>query len=125
MSDSEYFYHATTADRLHQIMTDGQINPNTYFGIKEIADYYAVVIEEEGDDLVMLKIPASYFDVESVEVDWPGISEPVTYTSLGIRESEVHELWEESDKSPQACIEIIGSFLYAKSIPFRDDFIVY
>ena len=38
-------------------------------------------------------------------------------------EDDVHEMWEASNKSPQACLEIIGSFRYAQSIPFSDSFI--
>lgn len=123
MSQYDYFYHATTVENLELIKKSGKVNPNSYFGIEEISEYYAETIEDDGLTSVVLKIPASCFDTKSIEVDWPGISEPVTYSTLGIKEDDVHDMWEASNKSPQACLEIIGSFRYAQSIPFSDSFI--
>lgn len=108
----QYFYHATTRDRYLAILRDKTMQAGSYFACIEIAEYYAECIEDEGENPVILAFPKSAFSAASMEVDHNGLAEPVTYGTLGLKESEVKRLWQKSDRSVAACIDIIGSFQY-------------
>jgi hypothetical protein len=116
MFGHEEFFHATTLSQYQQMQSAGYIAADSYFAVREIADYYASCIVDEGDEPVILCIPASAFDEPSMAIDRNGIDEPVTYTAFGLTEDDVHSMWDESDKTVEACVDLIGSFKYRSRI---------
>lgn len=114
------FYHATTAQKWAEIQSSGKILAGAYFAVREIADYYSSVIQDEGDTPVLLCVSESSFDVIYRDIDRNGLDEPVCYIAFGLTETEVHELWEDSEKTVSDCIEIIGSFMYKAEILLAD-----
>lgn len=116
MGEHQFFYHATSFHNYLEIVKTGCIKQNSFFAVKEIAEYYASVIRDEGDTPVLLSFPANLFDNAEMMVDQNGIDEPVTYSAFGLTEEDVHDAWEESDKSVDACIDLIGSFRYREEV---------
>lgn len=115
-----YFYHATTAAMWEVIKKTGHFKAGTYFGIEEIADYYADTLADEGDDVVIIAIPSALFDEDKKGIDCNGIDEPVCFSTMGKTESMVHDEWERSDKTVDDCINIIGSFHYHADLPLTE-----
>lgn len=116
-TDTGYFYHALSSEQWQKVQNSGHLSAGTYFGVMEIADYYREDIEDNGETPVVLKVPYAAFDPNMMEIDRPGIDEPVCYSAFGKKEEDVAREWEDSDQTVNDCIEIIGSFRYKASIP--------
>ena len=116
MFGHEEFFHATTLSQYRQMQSTGYIAADSYFAVREIADYYASCIVDEGGKPVILKISSSAYDESSMAIDRNGIDEPVTYAAFGLNEDDVHSMWDGSDKTVKACVDLIGSFKYRSPI---------
>ena len=68
------------------------------------------------EDAVILAVDISDVPDARVEPDHAGLEEPLTFT-LGMSEEEVAELWEETDGSWAACLDLIGSVRVQDAIP--------
>lgn len=102
-------YHATSTKNLENILTEGYITHNSYWANNvELAGYYMETIEDEGEQPVLLLIKTNDTDVFSPDI--PGIEEPIT-TVVGLSDNEVWESWEESSKTWEDSLEIIGSVI--------------
>lgn len=105
-------YHATAVENLPFIFRDGLL-PNSYFGVKKIAEYYKEVINDEGKQAILLEVPLKDLEVMGIKMvpDYPGLEEPLTFT-LKMREEEVWDEWgqlNEDDKNYKNCLNLIGS----------------
>ena len=108
-------YHATSKDKWTKIQEEGLL-PGTYLGEKNIAEYYAETVEDDGDEPIILAVDITDIPDAEVSPDLAGLEEPLTFT-LGISEEEIEELWDETDKSWGACLELIGSVRVHCAIP--------
>jgi hypothetical protein len=73
-------------------------------------------VEDEDMVPVVLCLPLEQLSCYLPEPDHPGLDEPLTHT-LGMKENEVWEQWEDSQKTWQECVEIIGSLRCRSPIP--------
>lgn len=111
-------YHVTSRDRLESILADG-LHARTCFVHEDwtsVIDYYRLTVEDEDLEPVVVTVDAASLDPDGFEPDWGGIEEPLTHT-LQMTEDEVSVAWKASDRSWQACIEIMGTCRYARPIP--------
>jgi len=95
-------YHVTSRGNLAAILQQG-ITPTSYWAIEEVCDYYA----EDFDDPITFGIDLSR--ISDPIPDQPGIDEPVTFPTMGKREAEVHDEWENSNQTWRDSLEIVGS----------------
>lgn len=115
--DEPCYYHATSETNWLAIQRTGAIEAGNYFAELDIAEYYLETVEDEGEDAVLLAIPVSAFSVDRMQLDSPGLAEPVCFSTRGMSEDTVHEAWAQTDGSVAACIDLIGSFQYDEAIP--------
>ena len=114
-----YLYHGTTTEHVDNILENG-FDEGSYFGSYRIAEFYAHSIEEgsvKNNDVepVIIAVPIKYFNLNNLEIDWNSYDEPITFT-LGMKEDELEEMWEESDKSVESFYEIYESVVYGKKL---------
>ena len=114
-SNIGWLFHATSQESLGQILEEGLRGP-CYLARRDIADYYAEVVGDEGKTPVVLAISLSSIDYKDFEPDSPGIAEPLTFT-LGMSEDEVHEAWEDSQKRWEDSLALVGSLRCRRGIP--------
>jgi len=108
-------YHATSTKHLESILNEGYISHNSYWADNiELAEYYMETIEDEGEQPILLSIKTNDTDVFSP--DMPGIEEPIA-TVVGLSDNEVWERWEESSKTWEDSLEIIGSVIINNVVP--------
>lgn len=105
-----FLYHATSIDNIEGIYKQG-IKPVSYWGVFEIAAYYADGIEEDGQEPHIFKLPISDFDPSLLEPDYPGLQEPLV-PMIGMPEDEIWDKWERSEKTWRVSLELIGSVRY-------------
>ena len=105
-------YHATPVEKLESIRKEG-VAPISYWGSIETAEYYA-----EDTESVIIGVPISAFDHNLLEPDYPGIEEPVTYSTIGKPESQVIAEWSACEGTWQDSLEIIESVRYKGVVPF-------
>jgi hypothetical protein len=101
------FYHATPAENVESILREG-LAPGSYLATSDLADYYMETIKDEGRKAVLLKIAAPDIHALDLAPDMPGLEEPIC-TVLGLKEEDIWECWEQSDKTWIACFSIISS----------------
>lgn len=112
-------YHATAVHNVQACLQHG-VRPTSYWGVADVAAYYAETIEDDGDEPVMLVAHIDDFDEGLLEPDYPGIDEPVTY-SLGKSSREVQDEWEEAEGTWRDSLRIVGSVRYRGTIKLRID----
>jgi hypothetical protein len=116
MSEQEFLLHTTSVDVLERVANEGLTRMSYWAEPGRISDYYAETVSDEDKKPVALRLPLSVLERFQPEPDHPGLEEPLTYT-LGMSEEEVWEQWEETDKSWQGCLELIGSIRIKDPIP--------
>ena len=110
-------YHATSKSALEKIMKNGFLKEKSYWAVDEkIHEYYLETITDDGEVPVSIVINISDLNIMDLSPDIQGIEEPLTYT-LGKTEEEVWKEWVDSTQTWKDCIQIIGSFVYNKTIP--------
>jgi hypothetical protein len=92
------------------------LRPGSYLGREDIVDYYAETVSDDGDVPVILEIDAACLTGLSLEPDYPGIEEPLSYT-LGMSEDAILDRWQKLPDTWQASLELIGSFRCLDTIP--------
>lgn len=111
----DYLYHGTISKHLPEILKNGFVE-KSFFGSQRIAEYYAEVTADElGGEPIVIAVPLSNFDPNSIEIDWNSYEEPITY-ALGMKEDELEELWEESDQTVSDFFDIYESVIYTKNL---------
>lgn len=112
-----YLRHVTASHLLESIASEG-IRPGAYLlNTDDLESYYLETVQDEGHEAVILAVDLSTLDKKALKPDQPGIDEPIT-SAIGMDEDEVWEAWEETKRKDwQACLELIGSVMYAKAIP--------
>ena len=103
-------YHVTPRSNLSSIQANG-IKPISYWATGTICDYYREDIEDNGDEPIVFEVSLNKFDPTLLEPDFPGLEEPLTYT-IHASEEEIWEAWEATNKSWEACLDLIGSVRY-------------
>lgn len=101
------------------------MRPGAYLSsLKNLCDYYAETIEDEGQAPFKIKIPARNLNLMAFEPDHEGLEEPilsVVRTHLGAgyecNEEWVYEKSLKSNQDYEACLALIGSVRYAAAIP--------
>ena len=115
------FYHVTAKKNLLKIAQEG-INADSFWASGDFAsglvDYYSETVEDEGDTPVVLRVFLDDLDQKCFKPDVPGLEEPIT-TVVGKSENAVWEDWQNSKKTWESCIEIIGSCKYTQVIPAK------
>ncbi len=105
-------YHVTSSENEESILESGVKSPS-YWAIADIADYYEETVNDDGDDAVRFSMNLADFDHSLLEPDHEGISEPVTYSTLGKSEKQVWREWEEAEGTWQDSLRIVGSVRYS------------
>jgi hypothetical protein len=104
-------YHATAADALDSIRSEG-VRPFSYWTTNEdLAAYYQECLEDEGQHSVILALKVATPLEAPWAPDYPGLEEPIT-TVIGMSEEEVREEWDslsKEEETAQACLDLIGS----------------
>jgi hypothetical protein len=108
-------FHATSRAHLAEIVRDG-LRPGAYFAIRPVADYYASVIDDEGEEAVVLSVPLSSLAVHLCSVDEAGVAEPIT-TIIGRSEDDVQALWKKAKGGWEDSLRVIGSLRYMGRVP--------
>ena len=109
-------YHATSRDKAEAFLRDGVPAHRSYWGVIEIADYYAETVADEGHDSVILSAPLTAFDHALLMEDTPGFEEPIS-TVIGSTERLIHEAWSGTDRSWRSSLDTIGSVAYEGVLP--------
>jgi hypothetical protein len=104
----EYLYHGTDKNFLDSIMNNGLTRPYLTNDIN-IAEYYT----EDYDEPIILKVMIP--DATKLIPDYNSIEEPLTYT-LKKKEEQVWEEWQNSEKTWNDSLEIVGSVRYDGTI---------
>lgn len=115
MPDPTFLYHAAPLATLESILRDG-LKPGSYAGRLEIAEYYADVLEDEGEISVLLRFPLEAIDAEALQPDQNGLEEPLTYT-LSRSEEDIWQSWSDSSQDWKASLDIIGSLRISSGVP--------
>lgn len=112
-------YHVTTEENLAKISSEG-LRPNSYWASDTaVVAYYKDVVCDEGQVPVVLEMPLEALSNHDLHPDKPGLEEPIS-CAIGMDEDEVWKAWEGTDRSWQACLELIGSVRCASSIGLDD-----
>lgn len=109
-------WHVSCQRHLDNIRTEGLKEMSYWATDERVRDYYIETVQDEGERPLVIAVPLEVLETYDPEPDHPGLEEPLTYT-LGMGEEEVWDEWEDTDKSWQACVELIGSFRLKSSIP--------
>jgi hypothetical protein len=109
-------YSVTAAENLPSIAKEGLRAGSYWTSRKDVANYYAETIEDEDQTPVYLRIQLSALDASHLAPDTNGIEEPLTFT-LGMREEEISSRWDDSDKTWNDCLDLIGSLRYFETVP--------
>lgn len=109
-------YHATSRRKAEAFLKDGIPAHVSYWGVEEIAAYYAETVEDEGLAPVVLSVALSDLDESMLRPDMPGIDEPIT-TVIGCREPDVLSAWTACDGTWRDSLDIIGSVSFIGTIP--------
>jgi hypothetical protein len=105
-------YHATSVDKLLNIVKTGQLNKGSYWAANQnVHRYYMETVKDDGDAPVALTIDLSSLSPSFLIPDFNGIEEPLTYT-LKTTEEQVWDEWANSTKDWQASLDIIGTVVY-------------
>lgn len=109
-------WHVSDTTKLASIMQNG-VRGGAYLTTNsDVIAYYLEAVEDEGRAPVLIKMDLSGLPDGSFAPDKPGLDEPIT-TALGKSEEEIWSEWEHSDKTWNACLEIIGSFRCMVHVP--------
>lgn len=115
-------FHATSRTRLEAILQSG-LQPGSFWTTDEdVADYYASVIEDEGDDASLLVIDLARLERLAAAAgrellpDLPSIDEPIT-TAIRMSEEEVQDAWQASAKGWRDSLEVVRSLNCPFAIP--------
>jgi hypothetical protein len=117
-------YHLTPKDNLDSITKDG-LRAGTYLTSEhELGEYYAETIEDEDQEAVWLCLDLEKLDKTSFAPDFPSLEEPIL-TVLRDRndypsefdEDDLWQEWENTNKTWQNCLDLVGSVRYMNIIP--------
>lgn len=112
------FYHVTARKNLSKIAKEG-LREGSFWASGDLAgelvDYYKETVEDEEETPVILRVFIDDVDQNFFKPDMPGLEEPIT-TVVGKSEKTVWSDWEASSKTWQACVDMIGSCKYSKTI---------
>ncbi len=108
-------YHATSARNAEKILSEG-LAPGSFLATGDIADYYLETVKDEGEKAVLLKIDASDIYSYKLGPDMPGLEEPIS-TVVGLKEEDIWNYWEKSEKTWETCFCLIGSVQSLERIP--------
>ena len=112
----DYLIHITTEKCLSSIATEGLREMSYWAEPGRVSDYYAETVRDEEEVPVEIRLPLSVLEGLGMDVDVPGIEEPLTYT-LGMSEEEVAEEWEGMEPTWQNSLALIGSCRCTRIIP--------
>ena len=107
-------YHGTSSKRLHGILSQGAVKSPSFWGGPEIAGHFAEkAAVEDGEDAepVVFEVELSRFQVEALQPDQNGID-----ANYGAQ-PEIDEMWESSDRSWRACLEIFDCLMVTAQVP--------
>lgn len=108
--------HVTTRAVADEIMRTGFEARRSYWGVGEITDYYAEVIEDDGDDPVVISVALADLDQTLLVPDMPGIDEPLSHV-LHSTDDLVIQGWSRCTGTWRDCLDLIGSVAYDGAIP--------
>jgi len=113
-------YHATPFSNIESILKTG-LRPGSFWCANtDLLDYYVETIEDEDQVAAIIEVKIELFDPEFFTPDFPGLSEPISLV-IGIKEDRVWPLWLKTEQSWQACLELIGSVRYNKTLIVGND----
>ncbi|AXK43815.1 hypothetical protein [Erythrobacter aureus] len=104
-------YHATSRAIADKVLAEGLSPHRSFWGVLDIAEYYAEVLDDEGTTSVILSAELAAFDEAQLEEDTPGWEEPIT-SVLGCSEADVHAAWDHDPRAWRASLDGIGSVVY-------------
>jgi len=109
--------HVTSVSKLESIRAEGLRSGAYLTDNDDIESYYIETVQDEGEEPVVLAVDLSSLDKKSLKPDQPGIDEPIM-TALDMDEEEIWEEWENTRRKDwKACLELIGTVMYAQAIP--------
>lgn len=108
--------HVTAAGNINSIIENGLDAGSYLTNSDDIADYYADVIHDEGDEPITLEIDLDTLNKKGLKPDKPGLEEPIT-SALDMDEDEIWDEWMASKKKWQDSLEIVHSVFYTLPIP--------
>lgn len=108
--------HTTSQEKIAKIMQEGLKGVSYWCEVGSLSAYYAETVRDEGDDPAVLLLPVEILEAYQPEPDKPGLEEPLSFT-LGMKDEEIWEAWQETNGSWQACLELIGSLRCRAPIP--------
>lgn len=109
-------YHATSREKADAFLRDGMPAHVSYWGVYEIAAYYAETVEDEGLVPVVLSVGLSDLEEALLRPDMPGIEEPIA-TVIGCREADVIAAWSACEGTWRDCLDIVGSLTFSGVVP--------
>lgn len=109
-------YHATSRERADAFLKDGIPAHVSYWGVEEIAAYYAETVADEGATPVILSVALEDLDETLLLPDMPGVEEPIA-TVIGCRERDVHAAWSACTGTWRDSLDIIGSVSFTGAVP--------
>ncbi|WP_455233368.1 hypothetical protein [Geopseudomonas aromaticivorans] len=115
--------HATSWDKLESIAQEGLRGFVYFSGVEELTSYYLETIEDEELVPALLQVSLDALDASRLAPDWPGIQEPIMGPvrdhlgeSRSFDEDDLYEAWEDTDRSWQASLQLIGTVRYEADI---------
>lgn len=120
-ADPVRLYHATSTDVADALMRDGFSDRQSHWGTEDISEYYAETVDDENEEdapggrSAVVSVLLSDLDPALLGVDQPAVDEPIC-SAIGMKESEVHEAWDQCDGTWQDSLEIAGSVVYRGSV---------
>lgn len=106
----------TTEKALDAIVTEGLRKMIYWAEPGKISDYYVETIIDDEETPVEIVLPLSVLEAFEMEIDKPGLDEPLTFP-LGMSEDQVAEEWESMEPTWQNSLALIGSCRCKSPIP--------
>ena len=111
----------SSKENLESISETG-FNPYTYFidsmypSAEELVEYYSECLEDEGKTPIVLAIEKQPGLLKIMEPDYPSIDEPIS-TVIGLSDTAVSSAWQQTKKTTEECLSLVGSCRSKETIP--------
>lgn len=87
-----------------------------YPSAEELVEYYSECLEDEGKTPIVLAIEKQPGLLKIMEPDYPSIDEPIS-TVIGLSDTAVSSAWQQTKKTTEECLSLVGSCRSKETIP--------